>query len=182
RNYPGGPSAWVLANYPQFVAGNVSFIVANFLADGLLLWRTYMVWTSPWIVAFPSFVYLGSTAMSILSVFQTSRPDASLWSTTGVIFSVPYFSISIGLNILLTLLIVVRLLWMSYSAKHSIGSDHSKTYVSIAAMLLESAAPYAVTGVIFIITYARNSDVQHLVLPILGQVMVSPARAHPTAQ
>ncbi|KAH9847670.1 hypothetical protein C2E23DRAFT_889776 [Lenzites betulinus] len=168
RDYPGGPNAWVLANYPQFVAGNVSFVVANSR-------RRAPVWDSLWIIVFPFLVYLASTAMSILSVFQTSRPDASLWSTTGVVFSVPYFSISIGLNILLTLLLVTRLLYMSYNAKHSIGPEHSKAYVSIAAMLLESATPYAVTGMIFIITYARNSNVQHLVLPILGQVMcISP--------
>ncbi|KAI0649022.1 hypothetical protein C8Q79DRAFT_1007597 [Trametes meyenii] len=177
RAYPGGPNAWFFANYSLSVntAGNGSYIIANFFADGLLLWRTYVVWNSIWIAAFPSVVYLGSTAMSIMTLFQSSRPDASLWTTTTVQFSLPYFSISIGLNVMLTLLLVVRLLYMSYTARHTISEDHGRTYNSIAAMLLESATPYAVAGLIFIITYARNSNVQNLVLPVLSQIMcISP--------
>ena len=112
--------------------------------------------------------------MSILSVFQSSRPTASLWTDTTVQFAVPYFSVSIGLNILLTLLLVSRLLYMGYYVGRTIGKDHSQTYISIATMLVESAAPYAITGLMFIITYARNSNVQNLILPVLGQIMVSP--------
>ena len=40
-------------------------------------------------------------------------------------------------------------------------------------MLIESAAPYAIAAIVFIITYARNSNVQNLVLPVLAQIMVS---------
>ena len=44
--------------------------------------------------------------MSFMTVFQSSRPDASLWTTTTVQFTLPYFTISISLNIILTLLLV----------------------------------------------------------------------------
>ena len=64
---------------------------------------------------------------------------------------------------------------MSERAKRAIGREHAATYSSIASMLLESAVPYAVTGLIFIITYARNSNVQNIMLPILSQVMVRPS-------
>ena len=118
--------------------------------------------------------------MSILSVFQSSRPTASLWTSTTVQFTVPYFSISIALNILLTLLLVGRLLYMAYNATQTIGRDHSTAYISIATMFVESAAPYAITGLVFIITYARNSNVQNLVLPVLAQIMVC-SSSHPAA-
>ncbi len=111
--------------------------------------------------------------MSIMTIFQASRPDASLWTKTTVQFTLPYFSISIGLNILLTLLLVGRLLYISYNTRNTIGKEHASTYISIASMLVESATPYAITGLIFIITYARNSNVQNLVLPVLSQIMVS---------
>ncbi|KAI9066255.1 hypothetical protein FKP32DRAFT_1674001 [Trametes sanguinea] len=177
RAYPGGPSAWFFDNYdnPNNTAGNASYIIANFFADGLLLWRTYRVWNSIWIILFPFIVFLGSTAMSIMTLFQSSRPDASLWTKTTVQFSLPYFSISIALNIMLTLLLVARLFYMSWSAGKALSKEHGRPYISIAAMLLESATPYAVVGLIFIISYARNSNVQNLVLPILSQIMcISP--------
>lgn len=110
--------------------------------------------------------------MSILTLYQASRPEASLWTHTTVQFTLPYFTISISLNIILTLLLVGRLLHMSHKARTSLGKQHAATYISVAAMLIESAAPYAIVGLIFIISYARNSYVQNLVLPVLSQIMV----------
>ena len=39
RNYPGGPNAWLFTFYSDGVntTGNVSYVIANFLADGLLV-------------------------------------------------------------------------------------------------------------------------------------------------
>ena len=63
--------------------------------------------------------------MSILTLFQSSCPNVSLWTHTTVQFSLPYFSISISLNIILTLLLVSRLYCMSARAKRSIGHEHA---------------------------------------------------------
>ncbi|KAH9945099.1 uncharacterized protein BXZ73DRAFT_38000 [Epithele typhae] len=177
RDFPGGPMAWLFAFYSIGVntAGNAGYIIGNFLADALLLWRVYVVWNNIYIVIFPFLVFLGSTAMSFLTLYQASRPDASLWTHLTVQFTLPYFSISIGLNVLLMLLLVGRLYYMSWNASRTLGRQHGSTYISIATMLVESAAPYAITGIIFIITYARNSYVQNLVLPVLSQIMcISP--------
>lgn len=111
-------------------------------------------------------------ALSILTIYQTSQPGASLWSQTAVAFAVPYWSLSIALNILVTLIIVYRLLSLTKQVKMALSPSHARTYTSISAMIIESAALYSITGMIFIICYARNSNVQNIVLPILGQVMV----------
>ncbi len=111
--------------------------------------------------------------MSFMVIFQASRPDSSLWTSTTVQFTLPYFVISISLNVSLTLLLVGKLLHMSYSLKKTMGKEHGDDYISIATMLIESATPYAITAIIFIITYGRNSNVQNLVLPVLAQIMVS---------
>ena len=88
-------------------------------------------------------------------------------------FTLPYFAISIPLNVLLTLLLVVRLLRMSYDLRETLGKEHGAAYTSIASTLIESATPYAIAGLVFIITYGRDSNVQNLVLPVLAQIMVS---------
>lgn len=117
--------------------------------------------------------------MSIMVIFQSSRPNASLWTSTTVQFSLPYFAISIALNVMLTLLLVSRLLYMSHQAKKTIGMEHGDAYISVASMLIQSATQYAITGLVFIITYARNSNVQNLILPVLSQIMVrSGSRSH----
>lgn len=39
RDFPGGPNAWFFTNYNSGIntAGNAAYIIANFLADGLLV-------------------------------------------------------------------------------------------------------------------------------------------------
>lgn len=108
-------------------------------------------------------------------LFQLTQPGASLWTKTAVNFAIPYWSISASLNILVTLLIVGRLFYIRQRTRAVLSTSHSRTYTSIAAMLVESAALYSATALLFIITYARNSNVQNIVLPLLGQVQaISP--------
>lgn len=103
-------------------------------------------------------------------LFQLSQPNANLWTTTAVNFAIPYWSISTSLNILVTSLIVLRLLAIRSRTRAALSRYHARTYTSVAAMLVESAALYSCTALLFIITYARNSSIQNLVLPPLGQV------------
>lgn len=75
----------------------------------------------------------------------------------------------------MTSLIVGKLYMMRLRTRAVLTSNHTKTYTSVAAMVIESAALYSFLALIFIITYARNSDIQNLVLPVLGQVQaISP--------
>lgn len=113
--------------------------------------------------------------MGCILLFQLSQPNANLWSTTTVNFGIPYWSISVSLNVLVTSLIVAKLYFIRRRTRAVLSTHHSRTYTSVAAMLVESAALYSATALLFIITYARNSQIQNLVLPVLGQVQaISP--------
>ncbi|EIW64900.1 uncharacterized protein TRAVEDRAFT_108702 [Trametes versicolor FP-101664 SS1] len=174
RAFPGGPNSW-LASHTEIavkVVGNVSYIVCVFLADGLLLWRTYILWNKRVsVVIIPSLLFSVSTAMSILTVVQIAQPNLRVLDGNPTRFTDPYFSTSITLTTLLTLLLVGRLVYMSYRAKWYAGSQYAAAYVSVAAMLVETALPYAATGVVFIVCFARGSAAQNLVRPVLTQIM-----------
>lgn len=113
--------------------------------------------------------------MGCMLLFQLTQPNANLWSQTTVNFGIPYWSISASLNILVTSLIVAKLYLIRRRTRAVLSTHHSRTYISVATMLIESAFLYSATALIFIITYARNSQIQNLVLPVLGQVQaISP--------
>jgi len=174
RNYPGGPLAFVNMEFSNWVnvLSSASYTVNNFLADGLVLYRCLVIWHDNYlVVAFPVLMFLASTALSIITVFQTAQPGASLWTKVTVNFALPYWSLSISLNIIVTLLIAGRLLVVRKALREALGAEHAKKYTSAIAMLIESAALYSITSIVFIITYARNSYVQNLVLPVLCSVM-----------
>lgn len=111
-------------------------------------------------------------AFSILTLFQSERPGANLWTHTTVQFAVPYWSMTIAINATMTLAIAYRLMSMRRRVTTMLGAEYARTYTSVVAMIVESAAVYSVTGLVFIICYARKSNVQNLVLPILDQVVV----------
>ncbi|KAL1708964.1 hypothetical protein EV121DRAFT_253474 [Schizophyllum commune] len=172
RMYPGGPSMFLNDHYddPMNVLGNAGYIIANFFADALLLYRCYVVWAKRWwIIVIPGCVFIASTTMSIFLLYQVSQPTESLWLHVDV--GLTYFSLSLAVNLLLTLLIVGRLLSLSNQVTRMLGSQHARTYTSVAALLVESAAPYAVANLIFIVTYGIGSPGSNVVLPVLSQIM-----------
>ncbi|PSS28486.1 hypothetical protein PHLCEN_2v2967 [Hermanssonia centrifuga] len=173
RDGPGGPMGWLTTECvgQSCVMGYYGYIVANFMADGLLIWRTCIIWDSYLIVLLPCLMYFASTALSIVSVYQIAKPGDNIWSDTTISFGIPYMALSISLNIVLTLLIVARLMYISNTVRTVLGAEHSGTYTFVATAMVESAAPYSITSIFFIILYGRHSNIQNLVLPVLAQIM-----------
>jgi hypothetical protein len=111
--------------------------------------------------------------MGIWFIYQTSLPD-SVSNSLGAGTGIPYFSISISLNILLTLLIVVRLILHSRNIRNALGAQAGAggVYRAVVTMLIESSALYAVSSVLFIGPWGAGSWVADIFLPILAQNQV----------
>jgi hypothetical protein len=62
---------------------------------------------------------------------------------------------------------------MHNRVKNHLGSHHARTYTSVAAMMVESALPYSVLSLAFIISLAVNSPAHNLIISPLSQAMVS---------
>lgn len=103
-----------------------------------------------------------------------SITGSNLWAPRAIRWGIAVGVQSVFLNILLTLLIVGRLLYIRRKMFTCVGLEHGRQYVSISAMLIESATLYSVCAVMFLICYALNSYVQNLIISSLMQVQVSP--------
>ncbi|KAJ6561385.1 hypothetical protein DFH09DRAFT_920938 [Mycena vulgaris] len=186
RNFPGGPNTFTVEFYATTLnmVGFTAYTVMSWMADGLVLWRFTLIWSyNYWLSAFPGLMFLGSIASSITFIISIIQSEDTFWSTKSVQFGIAYWSLSIALNIILTLSITTRI-WLvrrrlhnALSAQDSgMGVQNSRQYVSIVAMLIESAALYAVWSTVFLICYARNTPFQNILLPPLGQVQgIAPA-------
>ena len=87
---------------------------------------------------------------------------------------VPYFSISLLLNVFLTFMIVIRLVRHSREVRGALGPlvKPSRLYQTIVTIFVESSALYAVTFILFIGPWAAGSGAQLIFFPILAQVQV----------
>ena len=89
-------------------------------------------------------------------------------------WSIPWLSISLSLNVLLTLMIVVRLVLRCRNVRFAMGSPTrpSGLYKTIATMLIESSALFAVSSLLVIIMWAVSTPAGNTFARILAQTQV----------
>jgi len=167
--------AYSLSQYSSVfvVFANSTFIVAGWFADAFLVYRCLLIFRQTlYVVVLPTLIYVATIPMGIVLLFQSSRPNANLWTKVTINFGIPYYSLSVSLNIMITLAISLRLMYHRNELKKTLGTASNLPYVSIAAMLIESSSVYAAASLCFIIPYALNSAASHVFLPILIQAQV----------
>ena len=140
-----------------------------------------------WIMAFPCLVYLASVgmcfpnfhesmvmykvtinnvAMGTILTYQ-SVERAGLWS------AIPYFSISLSLNVLLTLMIIIRLILHVWNTRTALGiTGIGGLCKAIVTMFIESCALYAVNSLLFIVPWGTHNYAENTFLSILLQTQV----------
>ncbi|KAJ7725651.1 hypothetical protein DFH07DRAFT_946202 [Mycena maculata] len=175
RNYPGGPWAFFLAT--QSAAVNVIFyatlFLLTFLSDLLVLWRCWVIWSASgrnsvaWaVIAFPALVILASFAMGTLWTLESSQPNLSMYSAGPWAYGTAYYTLSLGANIVLTILIIARLMFYRRRFIANFPAQLAHHYVSIATVIVESASLYSVFALLFLITYALKNPMDQVWLGV----------------
>lgn len=121
--------------------------------------------------AIRSFANTTVTALGVVLVYQASRPSLSPLAEK---IGIPYFSISVSLNVLLTLMIVVHLILHDREIRNAMGAPAkaSRLYKTIITILIESCALYAVTSLLFVGPWAAKNRASDIFLPALAEVQV----------
>ncbi|KAJ7670412.1 hypothetical protein B0H14DRAFT_1027016 [Mycena olivaceomarginata] len=175
RNFPGGPGAYEAAMFsiPVDEIGNVAFVLTNWLSDGLVVWRCLVIYSScgvpMWVVmALPFLLLLASVGTGLLWLIQISA--TSPFSSSTVNWTIPYLSLSLALNILVTIAIVIRLWVYRRRISGVFDANHGSQYTSIAAMLVESAFIYSSFSILFLVPFGMNIPLSELFLQALSEI------------
>ena len=105
--------------------------------------------------------------MGIMLVYQTAELTGGVW------FGLPYFSIALSLNVLLTLMIVVRLILHTGGIRTSMGNGGTNgLYKAIVTMLVESSALYAVSSLLVLGPSSAGNSAADIFIPILAETQV----------
>lgn len=87
--------------------------------------------------------------------------------------TLPYFWLSLALNVTMTVAICGRLLFYRRQVRQHLEDAGGSHYATIAAMCIESALIYSVFALCFLIPFSLDSPVQYIFLQALGEVQVS---------
>jgi len=126
---------------------------------------------NPWVIAFPSLLYLASIGVGMTLFVYQVLGLGTFRGPFALTLLVPYLAISVSLNMLLTLMIVVRLVLYSMNIRASTGSSGvGGLYKTVITMFIESSALYAVNSLLVVV---RSSyAVVDIFLPILAENQV----------
>jgi len=153
------------------------------------LYRCYVIYSKNiWVITFPSLMYLGSVGMYLSSprTVVTLKADVaniamgilSLLPSSLVVSLLPWnlawFSISLSLNVLLTIMIAVGLILRGRNVRAATGSSNGLggLYKTIATMVIESSALFAVISLLVIGLWAAKNQTVYLFVPVLMEIQV----------
>ncbi|KAG1718563.1 hypothetical protein EDD22DRAFT_941914 [Suillus occidentalis] len=174
RLYPGGPSAYEEATSSAPL--NTAFVVSDWCADLLMIWRCTVVYKDSGIyyviVGLGSLLYLGTliTGTLWLVIVSTPAQSESGWMSFSLLF--PYLCFSLAINIFISLLTVIRLLYHRHRISKVLGLGHGAIYASFASIIIESAAIYSTCSLLYLIPYTLNSPVSYAFMQILGEAQI----------
>ncbi|KAL1943618.1 hypothetical protein VTO73DRAFT_4063 [Trametes versicolor] len=168
KDYPGGQDAYLndfaAVWYQTF--GTAASVALNLLSDGLLIYRCFVVWDDIRVVLFPIVLYLGTFSVGIAQLIESGKPQSSYFLGLAHTLGVSYTSCVISLNLIVSGLICGRIVYKGRTIARHIGFDVGRDYVTAAAILVESAALYALTGVAYVVAFALNSQLEIFFLSI----------------
>jgi hypothetical protein len=110
--------------------------------------------------------------MGTLWTLQSSKPTLSMYSKLPMAYGTSYYAISLGANIILTVLIMGRLVAYRRTLLESLPADLANHYISLGTVIVESAAMYSLFSILFLITYAVNNPTNQIWLAVASATQV----------
>ncbi|KAI0630795.1 hypothetical protein C8Q77DRAFT_1062802 [Trametes polyzona] len=151
---------------PVFYFANISlrvnmakdylYITTLFLGDIVIVWRLYVVWgKNVYVAIIPALMCLGELADGWASISQWLAPTQNFTAMANL--GTAMYSLSLGTNIILTLVIVARIWLVSRRTRQALGVE-SGSYQRVLLLLIESGALIAAAKVVEFVLYQIEPD------------------------
>ncbi|KAK0191493.1 hypothetical protein F5146DRAFT_603792 [Armillaria mellea] len=130
------------------------------LADIPMIWRCWVIWSENWLIVTPAIIC--TVAGTLSKVFQIygymSNGSSDIGRTSGyatkIDWSILYLSFTLATTVLTTLLIIYRIVKVANSP-YSIGH---RSYRRVIEILVESAALYSISVIVYMGLVASNDQ------------------------
>ncbi|KAK0455352.1 uncharacterized protein EV420DRAFT_596244 [Desarmillaria tabescens] len=151
---------WMLLSTAAFMANTL-------IADCIMIWRCWIICGRRWMfVIVPMLCTIVGTIFAGFSIYQqtASPPPGSAWSAAQIDWTLPYFSMSLVVTLLCTLIIIYRIIMI----KPSIEKGTRRLWIEV---IVESASLYAIALIILLAFYTTgNVDANY---PIVIATMIT---------
>ncbi|PIL34472.1 hypothetical protein GSI_03249 [Ganoderma sinense ZZ0214-1] len=154
-DYPGGSAQYLADNAAVWyqTLGSAASIVLNLMSDGLLIYRTSIVWSDWRVAIFPSLLYVATAALGVLTCYASGTPNSDFFTGSAALIALSYSSVVIVLNCTCSALICIRIVSVSRRMQRTLGHDAAaQAYASVVALIVEAMLPYTLFGLAYVVT------------------------------
>ncbi|RDX46653.1 hypothetical protein OH76DRAFT_1406732 [Lentinus brumalis] len=130
------------------------------MSDALLTYRCFVIWNSRRVIVFPAGIWVASLLFSVGVLYGSGKPNGDYFAGIATIFVTAYTASTIAFNVLVTSLICGRIMYIGRCMRASYAPDADGTvYTGAAAIVVESALPFTIFSLAYLVTYAMGSDI-----------------------
>ncbi|KAF9000105.1 hypothetical protein BDQ17DRAFT_1410468 [Cyathus striatus] len=138
--------------------GDVCYVIANWGADALLIWRCIVVYKGSripmWAISFlPTLLFLTSIGTGILFLcFPDGKGNILNTRHSGDPENVQsiHACVTLSVNVLVTFMIISRLLLYRHRIVRVLGEKHGSPYTGVITMIVESQAIVLIFGLVLV--------------------------------
>ncbi|KAG1725532.1 hypothetical protein EDB19DRAFT_1915048 [Suillus lakei] len=169
--YPGGPVAYFGDLTQQtYVIKHGLYILQTLLADGVLIYRCYVVWQSVRVIILPSMLWCSVAVTGIHAVYSVSQANTGIFAPGLTKWIAAFFASTITTNLLSSGLLAYRI-WI-IERDVCKGRAMEGTLMPIVRVLIDAAVLYSVVLFSLLICFVSSNNgesvLTDLVMPIMS--------------
>ncbi|KAI0644289.1 hypothetical protein C8Q79DRAFT_975276 [Trametes meyenii] len=157
---------------PLNIAKQYLWVFNNVLADGVMVWRLWKIWTS-YVCILPIILLVATTAFGLAtasSLFPSVGAGSSIFVAHLSRFATTQYALSLTNNVLVTALIAGRIWYLTKEIRRTdrvIGTEYRRAIL----LVIDSGALYALTQVLQLAFYVAKFPGLYFVADSFVQIM-----------
>ncbi|KAG2365239.1 hypothetical protein BDR07DRAFT_1399556 [Suillus spraguei] len=174
NTFPGGPAAFFAdLTQPTVKIKGVTYVLQTLLADGIMIYRCYIVWQSVLVIVLPSILWCGLAVVgvgmiySFLNITSTSNSGDIAINLSGqyMHWASAFTPLTLATNLLSSGLIAYHI----WKIERNVSAVRSKksTMMPIVRILVDSAVLYTVMLFILLVCFICSNNGEYVIADML---------------
>ncbi|KAI0354371.1 hypothetical protein OH77DRAFT_1521667 [Trametes cingulata] len=163
----GGPEAFfALVSDPTFVAKSILYNAQTLILDAVVIYRTYIVWQSVYVIIVPVIGWCGLLAGSVglnVALVEASTHAGDVFAVQTGRWITAVYGLTLGTNLSSTLLLAGKI-WIV--TRRSAQYRASDIFSPVLRVIIESGAIYSMTITAALISFVVKSNGVYVILDI----------------
>lgn len=158
---------------PLNIVRQVLMVTTTLVADIMVIYRCYLVWSCQWkVIVAPVILLVASSITAFVSVYNFSqlRPGQPFLNSTNINWGSALFILWLVTIVLITSLIVYRLRYIARQTSEFLGEEHGNRYNYLVKIILESGIIYALSALVLVILCIVRSVYQVIAFDVIAQI------------